>query len=417
MENLSQKLYFLTEEPPVIVLAFANDQVDNMRYLRELNQELREIQRTLRPIKQKNLCQIEVLVGATLNDILHVFEDYQNRIAIFHYGGHADGFQLLLESEKDKNEVAHGEGFTEILQKLPALELVFLNGCSTHQYAQKLTETSAISVIATENAIDDQVAREFAVQFYRNLASEKTYFQAYRQAENVLKTRKGGSNFRALYRKNKSTQEKFPWNFAYADEFYFIKHWTLIGNGMNNKAFTKATRQLLRRSPEKALTKILNFLEDQEEDFVPDLYDKAVEQDQKWQEVSDEIMSGTISVENASLKKSKIVRAITQLLRQIEKLPELEISKNEEQKKQAPNSATSSEQNFDLVQFKAELNDLLDHLEFAQIFDKIEQNQVHLKYNKPTFTTLQFDLIDGQSGRSFTERVRGFIRMLTLSSN
>jgi len=425
MENSPQNLYFLTEEPPVIVLAFANDQVDNTRYLRELNQELREIKQALRSIKQKNLCQIEILVGATLNDILQVFEDYQNRIAIFHYGGHADGFQLLLESETNKNEVAHGEGFTEILQKLPALELVFLNGCSTHEYAQKLIEKSAISVIATENAIDDQVAREFAVQFYRNLASEKTYFQAYQQAENVLKTRKGGNQFRALYRKNALIQQKFPWNFAYADEFYFIKHWTLIGNGMNNKTFTKPTRQLLRRSPEKALNKILTFLEDQEDDFAQDLYDKALEQDQKWQEVSDEMMSGTISVENASLKKSKVMRAITQLLRQIEKLPELEPPKTEEKKQQPTNSGTSSSissnthsgQGFDLKQFKAELYDLLDRLEFVEVFEKIEENQARLKYNKSAFTTLQFDMIDGQGGRAFNERVRGFVKMLVLSDN
>ena len=406
MEMSYQNLYFLTEKPPVIILAFANDKLDNERYLRELNQEWREIQQALRPLKQKNQCQLEILIGATLDDILQTFEDYRNQIAVFHYGGHADGFQLLLESEKSKNEVAHGEGFTEILRKLPALELVFLNGCSTQEYAERLTKTSAISIIATENAIEDKVAREFAVQFYRNLADENTYFQAYEHAENVLKTRRGGKNFRALYRKNHAFPEKFPWSFEYADEFYFIKNWTLIGNGMTNKEFTKNTRQLLRRKPEKALTKIIEFLEDkQDDDLAQELYDKAIEQDQKWQEVSDEISGGVISIENSSLKKSKVVRTITQLLREIEKLPELDKPEPVPDPPSPPNS------DFDLKAFKVHLIDLVDRGKLSQVFAEIKNEEENVKYEKSQFYSLQNRTMD-ETGFAFREQIKTFIGTL-----
>jgi hypothetical protein len=89
-----------TTSKPVIFLAFANDRDDTVGYLRNLPDEARRLRDVLQPAQQAGLCEVEVRTNSTADDIFKVFQDpkYRNRIAIFHYGGHANGYQLLLES-------------------------------------------------------------------------------------------------------------------------------------------------------------------------------------------------------------------------------------------------------------------------------------------------------------------------------
>jgi hypothetical protein len=84
---------------PIIFLAFANDKVDNTRYLRNLPLEMDGVRRALYEAEDAGLCEILERANATIENILDVFQDnrYKDRIAVFHYGGHADGYQLLLE--------------------------------------------------------------------------------------------------------------------------------------------------------------------------------------------------------------------------------------------------------------------------------------------------------------------------------
>ena len=85
---------------PVIFLAFANDRDDNVGYLRNLPDEARRLRDVLEVAAQAGLCEVVVRSNSTAGDIFKVFQDpkYRNRVAILHYGGHANGYQLLLES-------------------------------------------------------------------------------------------------------------------------------------------------------------------------------------------------------------------------------------------------------------------------------------------------------------------------------
>jgi hypothetical protein len=83
---------------PVIFLAFANDKVDNARYLRNLPAELAGIREVLQKAKRTGLCEVVELANVTIKQLLDTFQEYGDRIAVFHYGGHADGYQLLLET-------------------------------------------------------------------------------------------------------------------------------------------------------------------------------------------------------------------------------------------------------------------------------------------------------------------------------
>lgn len=44
------------------------------------------------------MCEIVERSNTTMEIILGVFQEYQNHIAIFHNGGHAASYALLLES-------------------------------------------------------------------------------------------------------------------------------------------------------------------------------------------------------------------------------------------------------------------------------------------------------------------------------
>ena len=99
-----------------------------------------------------------------------VFQKHRDRIAIFHFGGHADGDRLLLQSAFEPRP-AYAEGLATLLGQQRGLKLVFLNGCSTRPQVKRLLDAGVPAVIATARPIDDRVATEFAVAFYQALTT------------------------------------------------------------------------------------------------------------------------------------------------------------------------------------------------------------------------------------------------------
>src|SRR5271157_4817126 len=169
-------------ELPIIVLAFANEQ-EGHRYLRDLPEELRQLQAILEAAEGKGRCKLVVRSNAELKQIFETFTEHRDRVAIFHYGGHAGGDRLLLESTGTEGAVAHAEGLATFLGQRRNLQLVFLNGCSTRAQAAGLLDAGVTAVIATARAIEDAIALEFAAAFYSELASGATLRAATRRPE------------------------------------------------------------------------------------------------------------------------------------------------------------------------------------------------------------------------------------------
>ena len=113
---------------PIIFLAFANDRDDRVRYLRNLPEEARRIRQALELAAKAGLCEIVERPNATVKDILDVFHDSdrRNRIAVFHYGGHANGYELLLESESGQTAIANAQGLAVFLGQQTGLQMLFL---------------------------------------------------------------------------------------------------------------------------------------------------------------------------------------------------------------------------------------------------------------------------------------------------
>lgn len=209
----------MADEPkkPVIFLAFANDHDDTVGYLRNLPDEARRLHAVLEAADR--LCEVVVRSNSTASDIFKVFQNpkYRNRVAIFHYSGHANGYQLLLESPEGKAVVADAGGLAAFLAQQQGLQLVFLNGCSTQQQTQELHDANVSAVISTSRAIDDKVATDFADLFYQGLAGGANLLTAYNEASAAIKMTKGG-DLRALYfgdadkPEDHRNKKGFPWN-------------------------------------------------------------------------------------------------------------------------------------------------------------------------------------------------------------
>ena len=100
-------------KPPVIFLAFAHDKQTADGYLRNLTRERNALRDALEVAAEREqpICEVVLENDLTVDRIFDVFqsEKYRDRIAIFHYGGHAESYKLLLE------DLRSAQGFRERL--------------------------------------------------------------------------------------------------------------------------------------------------------------------------------------------------------------------------------------------------------------------------------------------------------------
>ncbi len=218
-------------DKPIIFLAFANDKVDNARYLRNLPIEMSGIRKSLYEAEDAELCEVVERANVTIEDILDIFQDnrYKDRIAVFHYGGHADGYQLLLEQLDGTHSIAHGAGLVSFLGKQKGLKLIFFNGCSTQQQALELVQGGVPIVVGTSQAISDDIATTLSIRFYSGLANGASIERAWAEAIDLVKIQKGSDNVRGLYRKTESKQaeDRFPWEMHVKTGAEVTKEWNL----------------------------------------------------------------------------------------------------------------------------------------------------------------------------------------------
>ena len=177
---------------PIVLLAFA----DPRRDLGNLKDEVSGLRDIFWP--KEEFVETIFLDHPSLDQIVAAFQRYRNRIVAFHYGGHASGFELLLEDSQGNTQSAGASGLAQFLGGQRGLELVFLNGCSTRQQVQGLMEANVGCVIATTRAIDDRVATQFAKHFYRGLINGGNLQTAFAEASAATQSA-NGDNTRALY--------------------------------------------------------------------------------------------------------------------------------------------------------------------------------------------------------------------------
>ncbi|MGB0861815.1 MAG: hypothetical protein ACPGXZ_02810 [Saprospiraceae bacterium] len=224
----------MQQQLPVIFLTFANDKVDDALYLRNLPKELHGIRTALDKAEKAGLCEVIERTAATVNDIFDTFQDprYKDRIAMYHYGGHASGNQLMLETLDGGHGASHSEGLVPFLGRQKGLQLVFFNGCSSQEQALELSEAGVPAVVGTSSAIKDDIATELSGRFYNGIASGASINQAWLQAIDILKTKNSTKKKKGLkLRRDKGSD--FPWSMYIREGAEIVKDWNLPSASKN----------------------------------------------------------------------------------------------------------------------------------------------------------------------------------------
>jgi DNA replication protein DnaC len=225
------------QSKPAIFFSFANDRNGTIGQPLNLPDEERRVRQTLEAAP--GLCEFVPRSNCTADDIFKVLQDarYRNRIAIFHFSGHANSFQLLLETRDGEAAAADAGGLASFLAAQRGLRLVFLNGCSTRQQAQGLLDANKnlAAVVATSRAIDDRVAIEFSERFYAALAQGTKLRTAFDETKKAITTTRG-SDHRKLYfgdAQNDATDDSrdssgAPWDLYERKDSQAASDWTLL---------------------------------------------------------------------------------------------------------------------------------------------------------------------------------------------
>lgn len=223
---ITKHLIMQTANTPAVILTFANDDDAHLALLKKESRQLREI---LFPLHQKGAIALEREESATVEELSYLFRNYDQRIAIFHYGGHAGGQGLRLE-EGD----AQAGGLASFFeQQKDNLQLVFLNGCSTLPQVQRLMSLGIKAVIATAAPIEDAKAVEFATEFYRGLCARQPIGRAFESASAFLGTKYQGQEAPAVieYRDvefdDMGTPDVFPWGLYVNEDHKDVLDWRL----------------------------------------------------------------------------------------------------------------------------------------------------------------------------------------------
>ncbi|MCG2612724.1 CHAT domain-containing protein [Terrimonas sp. NA20] len=204
-----------TDQTPIALLAFANPKDD----LDRLIDEQRMIAKILNSKENEGLCAVVERPAADLDTILSVIQDgrFAHRIAIFHFGGHADDYSLLFRSG-----TINTKAFDKILAGISSLRLVFLNGCATRLQAENLHKLGVPAVIASIQAVPDKEASDFANVFYRGLAERQSVRDAFEFAKNSVKSARSDTDSSARGVGDENEPDGFSWELWAEDE-----KWTL----------------------------------------------------------------------------------------------------------------------------------------------------------------------------------------------
>ncbi|MEM7370763.1 MAG: CHAT domain-containing protein [Bacteroidota bacterium] len=160
--------------------------------LLHLDEEIRTVKKELDFHDRKQLVSVKDIIGATPEEVFKTIrvwegEEKLGSMCVFHYGGHATGDNLILNTQKGDASGIKIQGLAKALGEIDELKLIFLNGCSTLKQVSVFLDHGAKAVIATATKINDEHATKFAECFYQNLAEEKrTIEESYEEARKLI---------------------------------------------------------------------------------------------------------------------------------------------------------------------------------------------------------------------------------------
>ncbi|MGB6688529.1 MAG: hypothetical protein WBE76_11860 [Terracidiphilus sp.] len=163
---------------PILLFSFANPEGDPRAALPGLSEEEKQIHTALQTGESFNSWKYSSLLKCKRSQLV---SEFNHRVVIFHFGGHAGARGIWLPDEEKGNEIVSGEILDDFLAGQNNLMLAFFNACSTQAWARALA-ASVPWVVATLRPIDDTLAMHFAAKFYACLADDQTVPNAFKNA-------------------------------------------------------------------------------------------------------------------------------------------------------------------------------------------------------------------------------------------
>lgn len=197
-------------------------------------QEQKAIKKALLDFADKNYLQLRDVQHASTEEVFYLINRYHQRVAILHYGGHADGQSLQMEREIGVVQTANVKGIAGLLGTQKQLKLVFLNGCASRGQVKALLDQGVPAVIATRVAVKDAEAQLFATQFYEALGTGSTIREAFTKAKGRLETERGIYHIkdieetRGIKLDGIAEEEEIPWGLYWRSGADAILDWKVI---------------------------------------------------------------------------------------------------------------------------------------------------------------------------------------------
>ena len=162
---------------PVILYAFANDPQGSLR----LGYEQNSIEEVFQDVEDNWKIKLVSLGYVTLDILYDNLARYNDRILLFHFAGHSSSESLDFIGGK-----GDPSGIASVLGQQKELKLVFLNGCANQDQVELLIQAGVKCIVATSEAIDDNIAVRFSGRFYKSLAAGLTLQESFDAAESFV---------------------------------------------------------------------------------------------------------------------------------------------------------------------------------------------------------------------------------------
>ncbi len=227
---------------PLIVLAFANS---TDQPLDSLEREYSAVFDIMTSVKDNFQFEIYPEPLATPAKLIELLSRRRDSIALLHYSGHALRDQLLM-----RDQPAMAKGLAQLLGKLPKLQCLFLNGCSTQGQVKLLLENGVKSVIATSAPVDDEKATNFSIDFYREMARGKSVRESFNMAKAKLETLDAKIEFQSFRGISQDDLENGVWGIFENPENPPINDWGLGHNVQQNDLSFKPNELFFKQLPE-----------------------------------------------------------------------------------------------------------------------------------------------------------------------
>ena len=168
-------------QQPIVYFAFANDPT---AHLAQLKEESGALKSALLPMENKEYIKLEREESVSNDKLIELLASYKDRIAIFHYAGHAESDHLRMEGGE-----AFAKGVAALMKDQENIKLVFLNGCSTKGQVEAYLAAGIKAVIATSVPIEDTMAKDFSTAFYQAMANKRSIKRAFEFAYAAIQSK------------------------------------------------------------------------------------------------------------------------------------------------------------------------------------------------------------------------------------